>query len=305
MKPQKILTTDLAGIQYIGINGITSTCRTAIARLINSGEPLKNALLLTCESSHGFILVTDLDEVIAVKAGFSSGYAGEGSAGLALALALLDHHNVDVEEHEVMPSLMERLEYSCLLQSDIDMLNSANPVRPRRLYDYRHDYEEDFAEGPEKFRQLYPQSIPFGLIDARIKDLAISFNKNEDAAINSAYRRLEDTLRRRTGIAGEGVKLFSKAFLVEDAPLRWDVPDESEGKGRANLFIATYMAFRNARAHREIEPKYIAELREFLLINELFCLEAESVTEVELSKKRAEELEFEAIMRSLKTSNRS
>ncbi len=49
------------------------------------------------------------------------------------------------------------------------------------------------------------------------------------------------------------------------------------------------MAFRNARAHREIKPALEAELREFLLVNELYRLEAEAVTEAELQEKRDEE----------------
>ena len=70
-----------------------------------------------------------------------------------------------------------------------------------------------------------------------------------------------------------GGKLFSKAFLASDAPLTWDVPDESEIKGRATLFTATFSAFRNARMHRELRQGTEETLREFLLVNELFSLE--------------------------------
>jgi hypothetical protein len=37
------------------------------------------------------------------------------------------------------------------------------------------------------------------------------------------------------------------------------------------------MAFRNRRAHRETDTNLRSAVREFLLINELFLLEAESV----------------------------
>ena len=38
------------------------------------------------------------------------------------------------------------------------------------------------------------------------------------------------------------------------------------------------MAFRNARAHREKDENLMHQYREFLLINELYLLEAEAIT---------------------------
>lgn len=300
MKSQRLLSSDLAGIQYVGLSGITSSCITAITRLLNGGELIKHAFLITCDSSHAFLLATEYDEMIAVKDGFRSGYPGEGPRGLASALALLYRHNVEIEEYEVELLFMERLQYSCLLQSDLDFIRSQNPVRPSRWYDYMYDQGQDLEMPGKGLAHHYPLAIPFGLIDERIIDLAVTFHKNEDTAIISAYRRLEDILRKRTGLTGEGTKLFSRVFLSDDSPLRWDVPDEGESKGRANLFSAAYMAFRNARVHREIEPGSGTDLREFLLVNELYCLEAEAMTESELEEKRAAETELEKSMLSLK-----
>jgi hypothetical protein len=300
MKSQRLLINDLAGIQYVGLSGITSSCIRAITRLINSGELIKHAFLITCDSNHAFILVTEYEEVIAVKDGFSSGYPGEGPHGLASALLLLYRHNVEIEEHNVDLPFMQRLQCSCLLQRDIDTVGTQIPVRPRRWYDYVHDQIKDFEMPGKGLSHHYPLALPFGLIDERIFDLAVNFHKNEDAAIISACRRLEDILRKRTGLTGESAKLFSKAFLSEDPPLRWNVIDEGESKGRANLFIATFMAYRNARVHREIEPGSCTELREFLLVNELYCLEAEAMTESEIKEKRELEAAFEENMISLK-----
>lgn len=55
------------------------------------------------------------------------------------------------------------------------------------------------------------------------------------------------------------------------------MPDIGEIKGRANLFTGTYMAFRNARAHRESTENYAQMFREFLLVNELYLLESEAI----------------------------
>jgi Protein of unknown function (Hypoth_ymh) len=285
MKSQRLLSSNLAGIQYFGLSGVTLSCIKAITLLINGGELIKHAYLLSCDSSHAFLLADEYDDVIAVKDGFSSGYSGEGPRGLASALMLLYRHNAEIEEYTVDALFMERLGCSCLLQSDIDSIRNQNPVRPSRWYDYIYDQGCDLRNPGKHLSHYYPLAIPFGVIDERIIDLAVNFHENEDAAIISAYRRLEDVLRKRTGLTGESTKLFSKVFLSEDSPLRWDVADEGELKGRANLFIATFMAFRNARAHRETKRGSDAELREFLLVNELYCLEAEALTEPELKKK--------------------
>ena len=92
-----------------------------------------------------------------------------------------------------------------------------------------------------------------------------------------AYKRLEDIVRTRTGINEHSTKLFAQVFQGEKAILMWDVPDNAEIKGRVNLFTGAYMAFRNARAHREKDENLIHQYREFLLINELYLLEQETI----------------------------
>ncbi|MCH8504956.1 MAG: hypothetical protein LAT50_11610, partial [Ectothiorhodospiraceae bacterium] len=57
--------------------------------------------------------------------------------------------------------------------------------------------------------------------------------------------------------------------------------EDAAQKGRANLFVGVYMANRNRRAHKELPSKLSDELREFLLVNELFLLEAESKLRVQ------------------------
>lgn len=293
MRSHRVATKDLAGIQYVGLDGITQSCIRAITGLLNCGQLLTGASLVTCDANHAFILTTEYKETIAVKAGFASGYSGEGPRGLATALKILHRHEVDIDEYLVQPAFMHRLSLSCLLQTDLDFIDGAHPVRPQRWYDYIYDQGEEFLSSPERLASNYPSTIPFALVDPRIIDLAVAFYKGQDAAILSAYRRLEDTVRGRTGLSGEGTRLFSKAFLNDGAPLRWDVPDEGESKGRASLFNATYTAFRNARAHREIPSGLDAELREFLLVNELYRLEAEAMTESQLREKRAARAELE------------
>jgi hypothetical protein len=293
----------LAGIEYVGLNGITQSCVMALAqRLSNLSEMIRKAALLTYSSQHAFLLFTEYEGVIAVKAGFTSGYSGEGPRGLAASLMLLRQRNLNIDEYEVDHNFFERLEYSCLLRSDVDIIEQGNPIRPNRWYDYIYPYrEEDNFKEESGLSRYYPSVMPFEIIDERIVDLAIRFRGDEDAMIIRAFRRLEEILRKRTGVTGEGAGLFSKIFLLEAAPvLRWDVPDKAESKGRGNLFAAAYMAYRNARVHREVDSGDDTALREFLLVNELYRLEAEAMTEAEIAAKREEEVAIESALQSMK-----
>ena len=115
------------------------------------------------------------------------------------------------------------------------------------------------------------------LIDRSVSDLvdlAMAFAADPDACLQKAYRQLEDHLRTRTGLKEFGGKLFSRAFQANGAVLTWDVPDPAEAQGRANLFAAVFMAYRNPRAHRLSMGDHLSE---FLLLNQLFKLEAEAV----------------------------
>jgi hypothetical protein len=106
--------------------------------------------------------------------------------------------------------------------------------------------------------------------------LAISFWDGPDDKLLTGYRRLEDIVRKRTGIDEHGVNLFSQSFVIDAAKLGWKDIDNSEQKGRGLLFTAAYMAYRNRRAHQELNEYAHHQLAEFLLLNHLYILEKES-----------------------------
>ena len=264
-------------MQYLGRPGITASCIRAITSLIQCGEDIKKAKLLSSGTTHAFILLNHLNQASAIRSGFSSGYTGEGPRGLATALQILYRHDIEIEEFEVDRKFIDKLNSSSLKNKDLDKLFSMRPVLPRRWDNYIFHFENCLNPESQEIARHYPTEIPFGLIDSRIVDLAIRFSEDCDAAVVGAYRRLEDIVRQRTGLEESGSKLFSKAFLVDDAPLKWTLQDQAETKGRANLFSSVYTAFRNPRAHRERTLHRNEELREFLLINELFVLESKAI----------------------------
>lgn len=283
-----------AQIEYHGIAGVTRDCLNAIVRLIHFGDRVVEAKLLTFENDHCFLLSVNVGNYVAIKSGFGSGYRGTGATGLSTALQFLDRHGADIDEYLVPQRIIEDIDNSCMQASDLELIVSSHPVRPSRWFDYVIDIDgseiHDFYSAKitdndnvkifdnNRLRRTYPVEIPFAIIDSRIFDLALAFKEHPDNSIISGYRRLEDIIRERAGLTLEsGHKLFSKAFNGENSMLYWKDVGPSVQAGRASLFTGVYMAFRNPRAHREPDTGHHEVIREFLLLNELFLLESQSV----------------------------
>lgn len=274
-KSPAVRLEELAGLQYVGLSGISMSCHHAVKRLVQYDDRIERALILTSEGHHALLLTLDSDEQVAVKAGFSSGYNGEGPRTLAEVLRLLRALNVDIEECDVPAGLLERLEASALTTRDVDDIARAPLVRPQRWHDYIHDVLPPGTSKPSVWRGFRPV-MPWAIIDGRIVDLALRFFDHPDDSILTGFRRLEDTLRTRTGLDEHGARLFAQAFAGDDAKLEWKVKDKAEQVGRAQLFAAAFMAYRNPRAHRELDDDACTMLAEFLMLNQLFRLEAQA-----------------------------
>lgn len=264
----------LAGIQYHGIAGASVECEAAVLRLLFSDGLLARAVILSAGHEHAFLLFTNVGDPIAVKSGFASCYGGTGPAALSTVLQLLWRHGVDIEEMEVAGSFLERLDAAALTLADVETIEHGTPLRPSRWGDYIRSREQEASDADTLWSFQLP-AMPYALLDPRLIDLALDFASDPDARLNRGYRRLEDSVRARTGLNLHGAKLFSTAFQGETPRLVWDVPDPGETTGRTQLFTGAFMAYRNPRAHRE--PGHGEHLAEFLLLNQLFRLEAEAV----------------------------
>jgi hypothetical protein len=278
-----INSEDLAKIQYHGEAGMTRSCLNAIIRLIQFGDQIEEVKLLTFETRHCFLLsFAYQSNYIAIKSGFSSGYSGTGPLGLATAIQLLQPYFPWIEEYNISSSIFHRIDDSCLLTSDIDEINSLKPVLPYRVHKYTYAFGFKDSDSPEQYQRLqqeFPRIVPLRFVDFRIADLALKIKDEPDSTLMSAYRRLEGIIRKRTGLESDviGAKLFTKAFRGENAPLYWENIESAEREGRAAMFEGIYMAFRNRRAHRELKLNLDEEIREFLLVNELFLLESQAI----------------------------
>lgn len=263
----------LAGIRYLGEAGVSAPCLAAVQQTIQLGLPIRQVWVVSHQQRHGLLITLADEQVLGVKVGFTSGYAGEGPATFAAALHLLDTVGCEVEEYEVSGGFLARLDASALKRKDLDQLAAAKPVRPYRLGDYA--YTSRTSVGP-RYSSLtcFPPVIPWAIIDERLADLALRFFDDPDKALLDAFRRLEEGIRRRTGLSEHGSKLFSQAFAAEAGPLCWGDLDKGEHTGRLQLFTGAYQAFRNPRAHRPSAAIATECLAEFLVVNQLFRLES-------------------------------
>lgn len=264
----------LVDVQYVGVAGVTQTCVDALRRLIQFRDHLSSARLLTCHDRHGFLLQHATEGLIAVRAGFSSGYQGEGPRGLSKAIRLLDRHRIDLEEVGVAQRVLRRLDQGALTDRDVARIQTTSPVRPLRLYDYVHAARRQ--RDPKGSGAAYRLTMPFAIIDDRITDLAVDFFDEPDRCLIDGYRRLEDIVRQRTGLTQSNTKLFASAFGA-GGPLRWELVNGGEVEGRRQLFGAVYMAHRNPRGHQEIDDSVEDALAEFLMLNHLFRLERRAI----------------------------
>ena len=268
----------LAQIEYHGSAGITESSLLAVSRIIHFGDVINKANILSYfEDScgrHSLLLTVNEFSYIAIRSGFSSGYIGEGSRGLSTVLKMLIRHNVEIDEYKISADIYERLDASYLLSSDLDSLAQQKPIKPNRYYDYIDNSRYPVRSSNDQLKEYFPPSINFGLLDKRLIDLALDFHENTDHAINSAFRRLEDALRSRTGLFdASGSKLFKKAFEGEKSLLHWGDTNNGEHAAKSNLFKDIFSVYRNPRAHQEMRSNEHESLREFMLINELFILE--------------------------------
>ncbi len=223
------------------------------------------------------LLLTVNDDLIAVKSGFASGYSGTGSVGFSYVLGLLEAYGAEIEEYSVAEEVIERCDYSALTQSDLESIAAARPIRPSRWPRYVFGEHWHYPGKSAQLWREFPPVVPFAIIDDRITDLAMWFWENPNDKLLIGYKRLEDIIRERTRIDEHGTKLFSQAFSSVESPLMWKDVHVSEHQGRTQLFIGTFMAYRNRRAHRELRDYQSNVLTEFLLLNHLYCIEKEAV----------------------------
>lgn len=280
-----------AAIQYVGAAGTTELSVQAVVQLVQYGRTITKARILTGErtpaapdgdgrprtlASHALLLTVGEHELVAVKSGFHSGYGGTGPSGFSYVLQLLEAHGAGITEHDVGQEMVYRLDQCLLTDRDLEAIEGTPVIQPYRWHDYIFERDYEARKDGSLWHNL-PLVVPYAIIDGRLMDLALNFWQDPNAHLRSAFARLEDTVRARTGFAELiGAELFKQAFLPPTMRLEWRGIGEKERAARALLFQSVYAVHRNPRAHRELEESSASQLSEFLLVNHLYCLEREA-----------------------------
>lgn len=273
-----MLKTDAVHVQYHGSHFTTQSCLDALSRLLASRVDIRQARLLSHEGRHGFYLEVEEPEPIFIRCGFTSGYGGEGPAGLAIALHMLQRFGVETEESDVSAKLLERLDAGSLTWKDLQLLETSRVIRPIRLHEYMHQGLSGRGHPTKAIRRQFTRVIPWSLLDERLVDLALQLESEPDKAVFAGFRRLESQVKARCGMPSNanGVKVFNNAFRGTGAHLIWPGITSTEIEGRAQLFEGAFRSIRNPRAHGEVGDELDRAYREFYLLNELFLLESEA-----------------------------
>jgi hypothetical protein len=183
----------LAGIQYLGIPESSLDCTRAVMQVVQCGRSITRVRILSVlnqpdPGTHGLLLTIGSDDFdpIAIKSGFRSGYRGTGPFEFSYVLQLLQAHDALIEEFDVTIEFLDRLNKSALTIADIEYLNTSAPNLPDRSDDYIFPVHV-VSSNQGTLWERFPAIIPFGLIDSRIIDLAISFWEDPDERLLTGY----------------------------------------------------------------------------------------------------------------------
>lgn len=177
----------LAGIQYMGLARGARSCRDAVLRLLQGGVRVAKARIITAGEEHALLLTVDDADTIAIKTGL--GGQGENRGLRAQTLRLLRTHGADIDEWEVDPNFLRRVEVSALTRADLELLDDALPLRPVRWTAYLDDSDVETL--------TLPHSLPLGLIDGRLMDLAMRFYEAPERSVSAAAKRVEALAKDR------------------------------------------------------------------------------------------------------------
>lgn len=247
--------------------------------LTTNSKKIEKALLLSSDQRHAYLIKSTKNTYI-IRPGFSSGYSGEGPKGLASSLQLFLKHNVNVEEVNISKKLMKKVNHSSLSDADLETMLTTGVVRPTNIYEYIYAIYQT-TEYQITNDRYYPTELPFHLIDERILDLALKFNDDPNHSILTAYTRLEDIVKVKINDQSLFSSNLLKTAFISDkqrqAVYCWNTTNEKVSNALGCLFTNIFTAYRNERAHSEVNKPFSKQLREFLLINELYLLEREAI----------------------------
>ena len=214
----------LLEIRYIGDIGTFETVNAVRQMLAEGYRPLAGWIISCLDhdgtGEHCIYLESD-GRPLVVTGGLTSGYNGEGARGLATVLCLLREFSCYPTDSGVTRGVLNRARHSALTWSDVSLIKSGGN-RPSQAV---VRYIEAAYHRPDDIWKDCPTSIPWSLLDPRLRQIAYDFHRDPDATLFKAFRLLEDSLRERLGArafhrdGGHVANIWNVAFAPEDSPL--------------------------------------------------------------------------------------
>lgn len=264
-------------IQYLG-TPYTQDCIESIAFILQTQTYIEKALLLSCDHEQAY-LIKSHRSIFIIRSGFTSN-SGEGTKGLASSLQLILKHNIELEEVCISKKIMKKINQTSLSDNDLENILKTKYVRPSQIHEYIYAIYNtlDYQFTNDRY---YPTELPYHLIDSRIFDLALKFNDDPNYSILTAYTRLEDIVKDKINDQSLFSNNLLKTAFISDKQRKsiysWNTNNENVSNALGCLFTNIFTAYRNERAHSEVDKPYSQQIREFLLINELYLLESEAI----------------------------
>jgi len=256
-------------IEVVGQSGVTERCLEAIRRLIQFGDSIRLARLLTTGDTHAFLLELDQERLVFVRSGFTSGYNGEGPLGLGQALALLETVGAEIKHHRISPKLLKRGNLGQWSDKDVQTIRSLEVNHALTWLEWMHAVKA--MPRSSALLAAFPPVIPYALLVPELMDTALELSQRGGDALRDAFVRLEQHIKALCGDPKDfGVRLMEKAFLGKDPLLCWDGDAAKEQEGRGGLFVSTFKVYRNPRAHEIVTSDLREEIQELMVLNQLW-----------------------------------
>jgi len=262
---------DAAFLEYVGMDGYSLPCSEAVKRLLLSGHRFEDAIIVThARHEHAFLLYEMGDPRFVVLSGFSSD-SGEGSSTFRRVAGLLIAFGARLDEADADDRTWSRLGEGKLTNEDVHRLRRGDSSNTGLRF---LGISQPSISSAAVLDEFTP-SVPWGILDSRIADLALSLFRDSESVLRDGFARLEDSIRKKSGPADTGRDFLNRAFRGPGSTLTWPGVSQSEADGRAQLFLGAFQAYRNPLAHgaSAADSGEREALSAFMLLNHLFRLE--------------------------------
>lgn len=261
--------------QYIGEYGVSQTCLHAVRVIITGGYLASSgvecgptaATLITRtgfsvkgHGEHAFVFWDWILPITVVPSGFASGYSGEGSRALALALMMMRAKDIPVYEVGVDGGVFSRLNRNRLSDKDISFLERTGRTHELSAVGRYLDIV-DLSNSRDEYAPLRfccERRIAWEWLDYELAESCEGLAKhNLRSSLIEAFLVLKSRLVTKFGVpdSSDGDELVNKVFAKDGILCQTAGSDEERKRILAmrDPVSGLYKVFRNGYGHKQAE----------------------------------------------------